>query len=215
MNKEKSLFSRFLYGLWSIFLKGLFTILPLTLTIALFNVSFKMIYSWLEPVRHIEPEFLQKIPYAEVVLVIVFLLALGALLNFLILLPLVHYFEDLILKIPLVKQVYSSIKQLINVYSTQDKSAIKQIALIEFPRPGMWSIGFVTSELPADLAPNSEEKFFNIFIPTTPNPTSGFLVILPAKDVKAIDLTRQEAMALIVSGGAIQPEKFSKITKMQ
>jgi uncharacterized membrane protein len=213
MHKKKSFFSRFLYWLWSIFLKGLFTILPLTLTIALFNVSFKMIYSWLEPIRNIEPAFLQKIPYAEVILVIAFLLILGILLNVLILLPIIHYFEDLILKIPLVKQVYSSLKQLINVYSTQDKSAIKQIALLEFPRPGMWSIGFVTSELPAELAPNNEEQFFNIFIPTTPNPTSGFLVILPAKDVKAIDLTRQEAMALIVSGGAIQPEKFSKKVK--
>src|SRR5438128_960382 len=106
MNKQKSIFSKFLDGLWGFFLKGLLTILPLMITIAIFNAFIKAVYSWLEPVRNIEPEFLRRIPYAEVVLVIAFLLALGALLNVLIIVPIIHSLEELILRIPIVKQVY-------------------------------------------------------------------------------------------------------------
>ena len=105
-------------------------------------------------------------------------------------------------------------KKLVQAFSVQDKISFKQVVLVEFPRLGIYSLGLLTSELRQDLAPDKDKKFFNIFIPTTPNPTSGYFVILPQDQVTIIDITRQEAMAMIISGGIIQPERFSKETKL-
>ncbi len=86
----------------------------------------------------------------------------------------------------------------------------KKVVLVEFPRQQIYSLGFLTSELQPEIAPNKKQKFFNIFIPTAPNPTSGYFVIAPEEDLIIVDLTRQEAMAMIISGGIIQPERFTK-----
>jgi uncharacterized membrane protein len=199
----------FINEIWHLFLNGLFTILPLTLTIAVFKFSFSMLVSWLEPIKHLEPEIIRGFPYAEVIIVLLFILLLGVLLRTLILGPVIHYFEALILKIPLIKPVYSGIKQIISAYSITDKTTFKQIVMIEFPRTGMYSIGFVTSELPAELSPDQTKKYFNVFVPTTPNPTTGFLLILTQDQIINVDINRQEAMAMIISGGIIQPDRFT------
>lgn len=200
----------FINEIWHLFLNGLFTILPLTLTIAVFKFSLSMLVSWLEPIKQLEPAFIQVFPYSEVLLVLLFILLLGVLLRTLILGPVIHYFEALILKIPLIKPVYSGIKQIISAYSIADKTTFKQIVMIEFPRTGMYSIGFVTSELPAELSPDHTKKYFNVFVPTTPNPTTGFLLILTQDQIINVDINRQEAMAMIISGGIIQPDRFTK-----
>jgi uncharacterized membrane protein len=198
--------------LWTLFLSGLFTILPFTLTVAVFNMSFRIVISWLEPLRKlINPAILQKVPYAEVILAIIIIFGIGALYNFLILRPIVHAIESLFFKIPLIRPIYSSIKQLVHAFGSQDKLTFKQVIITEFPRKGMYSLGFLTSELSRDIAPNKHERFFNVFIPTTPNPTSGFCVILPEEEIAIIDLTRQEAMSMIISGGIIQPDRFSQL----
>lgn len=199
----------FINEIWHLFLNGLFTILPLTLTIAVFKFSFSMLVSWLEPIKQLEPEIVRGFPYAEVIIVLLFILLLGVLLRTLILGPVIHYFEALILKIPLIKPVYSGIKQIISAYSITDKTTFKQIVMIEFPRTGMYSIGFVTSELPTELSPDQTKKYFNVFVPTTPNPTTGFLLILTQDQIINVDINRQEAMAMIISGGIIQPDRFT------
>ena len=121
-----------------------------------------------------------------------------------------YQFEEILFKVPLVRPIYSGIKQLIHAFSIQDKITFKKVVLVEFPRTGIYSLGFLTSELPVSIAPTTETKFYNVFIPTTPNPTSGYFIILSEKDFKEVDLTRQEAMAMIISGGIIQPERLLK-----
>jgi uncharacterized membrane protein len=211
MAKKTDFFLNTCNYLWSIFLSGLFTILPLTLTLALFNFSFKFILNWLEPVnRYIQPTVLSRIPYAEIILVISLILLVGAIMKIFVLRSLVHAIEELIFKLPLIRPVYSGIKQLVGAFSIQDKVTFKNVVIVEFPRTGVYSLGFMTSELPAEIAPNPVDKFYNVFIPTTPNPTTGFLVLVTEKDVTVINLTRQEAMAMIISGGIIQPDRFVK-----
>ena len=138
------------------------------------------------------------------------ILAIGVVIRALFLKRFVLQFEEILFKVPLVRPIYSGIKQLIHAFSIQDKITFKKVILVEFPRPGLYSLGFLTSELPSSIAPTPNEKFYNIFIPTTPNPTSGFFVILSEKEFKEVDLTRQEAMAMIISGGIIQPERLLK-----
>jgi uncharacterized membrane protein len=201
---------KYLEIIWAIFLNGLFAILPLTLTIALFNFSIRLLKNWLEPIYRLEPAFLHRIPHSEVFLVILVIFAIGTILHVFILRSLLHWVEYFIARLPLVRPIYAGIKQLVSAFSMQDKLSFKQVVLVEFPIKGIYSLGFMTNEMASEITPKQGKKYFNIFIPTTPNPTSGFFVMVPEEDALPTDLTRQEAMALIISGGIIQPERFIK-----
>ncbi|MBS1986679.1 DUF502 domain-containing protein [Candidatus Dependentiae bacterium] len=198
----------FLAFVWALFLSGLLTVAPIALTIVLFTISFRLIISWLEPISHWQPTFLQWIPHSEIVLALLFILVIGIFVQLVLLNPLIHALERLVFKTPLVSPIYSGIKQLVHAFSTQDHISFKRVVYIEFPRQGVYSIGFLTSEVPVALSPSATVRFFNVFIPTTPNPTSGFLVMFPENTLITSDLTRQEAMSLIISGGIIQPDRF-------
>jgi len=198
------------YYAWSLFLSGLFMILPLTLTIALFHLSFRLLIGWLQPIKnHIPCIISDIIPYAEVIIAVLIIFMIGTILRVFVLRSILHSLEHSISRLPLIRPIYTGIKQLIQAFSLQDKITFKKVVYVEFPRAGIHSIGFLTSELPAEIAPHKNQKYYNVFIPTTPNPTSGFFVIAPESAIEIIDLTRQEAMAMIISGGIIQPERFT------
>lgn len=206
---KKAMHQASLY-LWSLFLSGLLTILPLTLTLALFSVSFKLITGWLSPIQQYIPTYITKtVPYAEVIIAIGVVFLIGTILKLFVLNTLIHTIERWIIRLPLVRPVYSGIKQLIHAFSIQDKISFKRVVLIEFPRSGIYSVGFLTNELSSEIAPHQNERYFNVFIPTTPNPTTGFFIIVKEAEVTIINLTRQEAMAMIISGGIIQPDRFT------
>jgi uncharacterized membrane protein len=212
MQIKKTWFAVMLSSLWHVFLNGLFTILPITLTIALFRFSFRLLKGWLKPVENmIEQTFLIDIPHSDILIVILFIFLVGLILRNWVLNQVLLALESLVFKIPLVRPVYSGFKQLVDAFNVkEDKLTIKRVVLTEFPRKGLYSVGFLTGELPPELAPNKNEKFFNIFIPTTPNPTTGYYIVLSEKEIIEVDLTRQEGMALIISGGIILPDRFTK-----
>lgn len=191
-----------------VFFGGLIALLPLTLTIAIFNVVFKVLIRWLQPLKCIEPDFLKAIPYAELIIAFCIVVIFGIFVNVFLLKHIIHFVEALIFRIPLVRPVYSGIKQLVQAFNPHDIS-FKEVVLVEFPRPGVYSLGFVTSELAPEISPHPNKKFLNIFIPTTPNPTTGFFIMAQKQDVHIIELSRQEAMAMIISGGIIQPDRLT------
>ncbi len=195
--------------IWTLFLSGFLTILPFALTLSILSILFKFVLNWLEPVRKIMSPALLGIPYAEVILAIFMVFFIGFLYNMVVLRPIVHLIEEAFLNTPLIKPLYMGIKQLVQAFSLQDKVTFRQVVIVEFPRQGIYSIGFLTSELPSSLTPNPDTEHFIVYVPTTPNPTSGFCIIVPKKDVHPIDLSRQEAMALIISGGIVRPDRFS------
>jgi uncharacterized membrane protein len=205
-------FKKILHVTWSIFLNGLFTLLPLTLTIALFRFSFKLIKGWLAPVERLASNtFLINFPHSEIIIVLLFIFVVGLILRFFFLKPLIHAIEELIFRVPLVRPIYSGIKQLVDAFNMQEeKLTIKRVVLVEFPRNGIYSVGFLTGQLPESLAPNNQHRYFNVFIPTTPNPTTGFYIMVPEHQIIESDLTRQEGMSLIISGGIILPERFER-----
>jgi uncharacterized membrane protein len=210
MNREKWYYKLFDY-IKSIFLQGLLTILPITLTFALFVFFFRLLKHWLAPVYLLEPAYLQRIPHSEIILVILFILLVGAIFRTFFIRSFLHVIETIFFRIPLMNPVYSGIKQLVQAFTVPEQLTFKQVVLVEFPSKGIYSIGFLTREMPKRIAPhNAEKKFYTVYIPTTPNPTTGFLVIVAAEDFQIVDLTRQEAMSLIISGGIIQPDRFSK-----
>src|SRR5262249_46797328 len=104
---------------------------------------------------------------------------------------------------------YIGIKQLVQAFNPHDKQSFKQVVLIEFPRPGIYSIGFITSDVNPEISPHSDRRYYNVFVPTTPNPTTGFFFMVAQECVTIINISPKEAMALIISGGIIQPEQFN------
>lgn len=193
------------------FLNGLLTLLPVILTLGIFSWSFNLLKRWLEPVTTIVPTALHSVlPHSEFLITLIFIFVVGAFVTHFLLKRLITSIEHVLEKVPLLSQVYFGIKQLIAFLTAQEKFAVNQVVLIEFPHPGMYAIGFMTSEIAAAHAPNPTEKFCSVFVPTTPNPTTGFYLMVPARDCKPLDLTRNEAMAIIISGGIIQPERYTK-----
>jgi uncharacterized membrane protein len=194
----------------SLFFNGLLIILPVTLTVWLFTFSIGKIAEWLKPLRELLPVCLLKVPHAELALALSFVFIIGAIFKIFVLDPVIHAIErSIVLRIPLVSPIYTGIKQLVSALTAQEKKiSFNTVVLIEFPRTGVYSIGFLTGHVPAELAPHAHEEFHTIFIPTTPNPTSGYLIIASHSQYRVVDLTRQEAMALIISGGIVQPNRF-------
>ena len=117
-------------------------------------------------------------------------------------------FESFIGKIPLVRPIYAGSSNWLMHLILMIKTALNMWCLIEFPRKGMYTIGFMTSEISAALSPDPQNVYYNVFVPATPNPTSGFYFMVAKDQVIIISLSRQEAMALIMSGGIIQPDRF-------
>jgi uncharacterized membrane protein len=206
MSHKKNIFFSFIDSVCSLFLTGLFSLLPITLTVAVFTLTFRILQSWLEPLKRFGLPFLGTVPYSEVILAIAIIFIAGTLYNMFILRPIIHAIEKLFSRIPLIRPVYSGIKKLVEAFSFQDKVSFTKVVRVEFPRNGIYSMGFLANQVDEKIAPDTHKKYFSIFIPTTPNPTSGFLIIVPEEQFAIVDITRQEAMAMIISGGIIQPD---------
>ena len=114
----------------------------------------------------------------------------------------INYFENLLTKTPIIKNIYSSVKQIIHSVSLPGKQAFKRVVLVDFPKAGTKSIGFVTGATQY----NNENKFITVFIPTTPNPTTGFLIFVTENDVMDSNLSVEEAFKTLFSGGVLAPK---------
>lgn len=117
----------------------------------------------------------------------------------------ISYFENLLTKTPIIRNIYSSVKQIIHAVSLPGKQAFKRVVLVDFPKEGAKSIGFVTS----DTQYNKKQKYISVFIPTTPNPTTGFLIFVTEDTVTDTTLTVEEAFKTLFSGGVLTPKDIT------
>jgi uncharacterized membrane protein len=113
--------------------------------------------------------------------------------------------DTLLLRVPLLNKIYGTIKQVNDAFTAGDKTAFKQVVLVEFPRAGAWSVGFLTAEENASLAAATGRRLVPVFIPTTPIPTNGFLIFVPPDAITPLDITVAEGIKHIVSLGALAP----------
>jgi uncharacterized membrane protein len=111
--------------------------------------------------------------------------------------------EGVIMRVPMVNRIYAVIKQVNEAFTSNKNNAFKTVVLVEFPREGLYSVGFVTAEQPADMQAGAGERLVCVFIPTTPNPTSGFLVMVSADKLKKLDMTVPDGLKFIVSLGSV------------
>jgi len=211
--EEEKKLTKFTSKIQRYFLTGLIVILPLWITIVVFKFAFKWISGATKPV--LEPIlelFFEKEPRAFVISVLSFFLTLiviyivGILASNIVSKRILLLFENLLIRIPILREIYTSARQLIQLLFVK-KKIYRQVVLIEFPRKGIYSIGFVTSE----IGKENKSDLVTVFVPTTPNPTTGFLLVLPKQDITPIDINIDDAIKLIISGGIITSERIKKI----
>ena len=207
------------------FYTGLIALLPIVITVYIFNwiVSIMMSlinHSFITIVIHgilvkfVEEQqmdfYFQILVYAiSLITMISGTCLVGLTLQIVFFAKIMKKIKQLLRRIPLIKQVYSTISQIIDITVSGSQKSFQKAVLVEYPRRGIYSIGFLTSTDNFLLSKyiDTKEKLCNIFIPTSPNPTSGMFIIVPASDVKVLDIKIDDAIKLIISGGVILPEK--------
>ena len=118
---------------------------------------------------------------------------------------LIRISEYLLDRVPVVKTIYGAIKQIMETVLANQSEAFREAVLLEYPRKGCWSIGFLTGTTSGEVQAVTKDKMINVFVPTTPNPTSGFLLFVPEKDIYRLHMTVEEALKMVVSGGIVTP----------
>jgi len=113
--------------------------------------------------------------------------------------------ERLLNRMPVIRSIYGAVKQILETVLAQQSNAFRQAVLVEYPRRGLWAIAFVTGRTTGEVQNLTEEEVINIFLPTTPNPTSGFLLFVPRKDLVPLSMTVEEAIKMVISGGIVTP----------
>lgn len=114
--------------------------------------------------------------------------------------------EWFVAKMPLISSIYSLLKQIFETVFSSKTQAFKKVVMLEYPRKGIWILGLVSADLQGEIEEKLPDEMVNVFIPTTPNPTSGFLIFVPKKDVIEMDMSVEEAIKFIVSGGLVEPK---------
>jgi len=117
----------------------------------------------------------------------------------------VAYWESLMARVPFVRSIYTVLKHIVDTVSVQGKEQFRRVVLVEFPRKGVYSIGFLTGITQGEVQDLTEERVVNVFIPTTPNPTTGFLIFVPESDIIPLSMNIEDGMKMIISGGLYSP----------
>ncbi|MBR72398.1 MAG: hypothetical protein CMM30_05585 [Rhodospirillaceae bacterium] len=145
------------------------------------------------------------IPGLGVIIVLIVLTTIGALVTNFLGRYMVRLGEHLLNRLPVVRTVYGLFKQIFDAVLAQSANAFREVVLVEYPRRGIWVIGFITGPTRGEVQRIIDEKMVNVFIPTTPNPTSGFLLFVPRDDCKILKMSVEEGVKLVISGGIVSP----------
>ncbi len=185
------------------FLMGLLVLMPTVLTVYVLYRIFVWIDGILAPVIERYP-FLD-IPGLGFLGVIVIILLAGVVGGGFFGRTLLRWLEGGLEKIPMVRSIYVAIKQVSEVFLKQERTVFKKVVIVQYPRPGIYVIGFVTATWRFAGADGQERDHMTIFLPTTPNPTSGLLIMIPPEEAIPSDLSIEDAMKMVISGGAVVP----------
>ena len=196
---KKSLLTR----LRNNFIAGAIVLIPIGITVYLSLFIIKILSAVLP--EQLDPNnYLPfNVPGLEILITIILITFIGGISVSFLGKKALELFNNLLKKIPVLRTVYSAVTQLTESF-TQSKGDAKSVVLVEFPRKGIWAIGFATNKSREDISKITNEDLVNVFVPTTPNPTSGFLIIVPKKDLFYIEMTFEQASRFIVSAGTSQ-----------
>lgn len=199
-----------LISLRNAFLSGLLLLAPITVTWIVFSALFEKVGGGFnDTFFFFIPESLRQYTVVWNILATAIVVLLVTLLGLVSRWVLGQYFgglaERFIQSIPGVSNVYNTVKQIVDTFGAQNRNLFSKVVLVQFPRPGVYAIGFLTNKSQGEIQARTTTELWTIFIPTSPNPTSGFLLLLPKNEITALDMTVGEGMKMIISGGAVIP----------
>ena len=187
------------------FIAGVVVLIPIGitvyLTIFIISISSKILPKEINP-NHYLP---YNIPGVEIIISVILITSIGWLSLSFIGKKMLDILNNILKKIPILRTIYSAIGQMTETFTSNDKER-KNVVLVEYPRKGSWAVGFATKENFGEISDKTKRNLINVFVPTTPNPTSGFLLMFPKEDVIYLDLTFEEASKFIVSAGTSNPK---------
>ena len=198
--KKRSIFANFR----NYFIAGVVVLIPIGitayLTIFIINISSKILPKEINPNHYLPYD----IPGLEIIISVLMITLIGWLSLSFIGKRLLNLFNNILKRIPILRTIYSAIGQMTESFTQTDKKK-KNVVLVEYPRKGSWAVGFATNVNEGEISNKTKKELINVFVPTTPNPTSGFLLMFPKEEVIFLDLTFEEASKFIVSAGTSNP----------
>ena len=200
MSKFKRRRISFIARLRNYFITGIVVLVPIGITLYLttffISISSKLIPPGINPNNYLP----FAIPGLEILLSVIFITLIGGLSLSFIGKKFLQLFNDLLKKIPILRTIYSAIGQMTETFAPK-KGSKKSVVLIQYPRKGSWAVGFATKENKGEISKKTNTELVNVFVPTTPNPTSGFLLMFPKSEIVYLNMTFEEASKFIVSAG--------------
>ena len=195
-----------------VFLAGLFVCLPLVVTIAVFRFAFKTLDSFLGPAvtealiqvgAPIPHDF--QIPGLGVITTVIIVFMIGLATTNYLGKKLWQVGEGIVTRIPVIRSVYTGAKQVIDTFATNADKAFTKVVMLEYPRHGIYCLAFITGGTKGEAQDITGEDLINIFLPTTPNPTSGFFLMVPKEDLTEMDMSVEDGIKMVISGGVVTP----------
>lgn len=214
LEREKAMFMKLGSKIKAYFFTGILVTAPVAMT---FYLAYKLI-TWIDVSvnRLIPPEFRPdnylpySIPGLGVVLLILALILIGMFAAGFLGRFFLRLGEWIVYKVPFISSVYSLLKQVFQTFLSNKNDAFTKVVLLEYPRKGIWILGFVSSDTQGEVKDKLGRELLNVFIPTTPNPTSGFLIFVPKEDTINVDMSVEEGIKFVISGGLVTPEMTKK-----
>lgn len=211
--------SRLLKFLRTAFFSGIILLLPVAATV--WVISFLLnniglptslwLFYFIDPVARTNIWINIGLSAISTLVVILFITAFGLFSRYFLGRFIVNLVEGILSQLPLVKTIYKTTKQIVETFRQEDKKAFQKVVLIEYPRPGVHAIAFQTNTSSCEIQEKVNQKLIHVFMPTCPNPTTGFLFLIPEHEIIYLDMPIGDAMKLIISCGAVMPQKNAPI----
>jgi len=182
------------------FITGAIVLIPIGVTVYLTLFIIKISSGFLPETINPNNYLPFDVPGIEILITIILITLIGSLSLSFLGKKFLEFFNNILKKIPILRTIYSAVGQLTETF-TQSDGAKKSVVVLEYPRKGIWVVGFATKDNTGEISKKTNEELVNIFVPTTPNPTSGFLLMVPKKDLIYLDMSFEEASRFIVSAG--------------
>jgi uncharacterized membrane protein len=186
------------------FVAGLLVVTPLAISLWILYNLFVKVDGVLGAL--ISRVYGRHIPGLGFLLLVFLIIMTGALARNYVGRKLIHWGNLILFRIPLFNKIYIALKQILEVFLGERRAVFQRVVLFQYPRKGIYSLGFVTAEGKGEVQVKTDQDVSNVFLPTTPNPTSGFLLFIPEKDLIPLEMSVEEGIKLVISGGAVTPE---------
>ncbi len=217
LEREKAVFFKLGAKLRAYLFTGILVTAPVAITFYMaykFVVWVDLLVSHLIPPQYSPDNYLPfTIPGLGLVILLVALILIGMFFAGFLGRFFLSLGEWIVFKVPLVSSVYSVLKQIFETFFSSKTQAFSKVVMLEYPRKGIWILGFVSSELKGEVRDQFDREMLNVFIPTTPNPTSGFLIFVPKEDTIELEMGVEEGIKFVISGGLVEPGQMKKRKK--